>query len=406
MGPGAQVYMNGARILVGLYAKTCAIQPMLTVDNVYCDCRNNGSCLLGHSVGINDIGVTNPVLRIVNGGTVCLTSAQMGYGSTSARSFITVAATNGTFQTVGSGHYLTRMWNRNNSGARAYYRFKDSRMYLDGTVNYIGGGIDLDFDNSVLATSSGGLVALTGEDDRPCGTLAFRNGSTFAYGGFTENSINKNLTFAFDDAELLLHQDRASATLAASGSGYVHYELRGAGAVLKPASGATYTINAKMEGTGGLVVDGEGTVAFGANTAQFTGALDVRQGTADFSANGGAAAFTAAKGAGTVSGATMGAVTLPVTLLGDGTVSNVLTFADCTLGGRVTVDFGRTAQTAFTAPYPRNLLVARYSGATAPAAVGWRMASSGVDGYRGKFTFADGEVRMSVLPAGFAINFR
>ena len=102
----------------------------------------------------------------------------------------------------------------------------------------------------------------------------------------------------------------------------------------------------------------------------------------------------------------MGAVTLPVTLQPDGTVSNVLTFANCTLGGRVTVDFGRTAQTAFTAPYPRNLLVARYSGTTAPAAVGWRMASSGVDGYRGKFTFADGEVRMSVLPAGFAINFR
>ena len=132
-------------------------------------------------------------------------------------------------------------------------------------------------------------MALTGEGDRPWGTLAFRNGSTFAYGGFTENSIAKDLTFAFDDAELLLHKNRASATLAASGSGHVRYEMRGAGAVLKPASGATYTINAKLEGTGGLVVDGVGTVAFGANSAQFTGALDVRQGIADFSANGGAA---------------------------------------------------------------------------------------------------------------------
>ena len=102
----------------------------------------------------------------------------------------------------------------------------------------------------------------------------------------------------------------------------------------------------------------------------------------------------------------MGDVTLPVTLLPDGTVSNVLTLADCTLGGRVTVDFGRTAQTAFTAPYPRNLLVARYSGTTAPTAVGWRMEGSGLAGYRGKFTFADGEVRMTVLPAGFAIDFR
>ena len=102
----------------------------------------------------------------------------------------------------------------------------------------------------------------------------------------------------------------------------------------------------------------------------------------------------------------MGAVTLPVTLLSDGTVSNVLTFADSAFTGRVTVDFGRTPQTAFTTPYPRNLLVARYSGTTNPAAVGWRMTGSGLDGYRGKFTFADGEVRMTVLSAGFAIDFR
>ncbi len=407
-GAGAEVDMTYARIIIGLYAKTCAVQPVLTVDNVYCDCLNNGSIFLGHSVGMNNIGVTNPVLRIVNGGTVRITSAQMGYNSTTSKSYITMVASNGTFLVNGSGHYLTRMWGEN--GAKAYYRFKDSRMYLNGEVNYIGGGIDLDFDNSVFSSSSGGLVALTtetGNANRPRGVLAFRNGSRFAFGGFSETSaINKNLTFAFDDAELQLHKDRASATLAApTYSGYVHYEMRGAGAVLKPASGATYTINAKLEGTGGLVVDGAGTVAFGANSAQFTGTLDVRQGFADFSANGGAASFTAAKGAGTVSGATMGDVTLPVTLLPEGTVSNVLTFVNCTCSGRVTVDLGRTAENPLEMPYPQNLLVARYTG-TAPDVVRWRMTGSGVPELRGKCVAQNGEIRMRVYRAGFMVNFR
>ena len=404
-GPNAKVDMTSARtFLVGLYTKTCAVQPMLTVDNVYCDCQNNGSTFIGHSVGANNIGVTNPVLRIVNGGKVRISGAQIGYGSTSARSFVTIAATNGTFQATDSGHYLTRMYGDN--GAKAYYRFEDSRMYLDGVVNYIGGGIDLDFDNSVLSSSSGGLVTLSTEQsnaNRSNGVLAFRNGSTLAFGGFSElTSMNKELIFAFDNAEIMLHKDRASATLAASTTGHVHYEMRGVGAVLKPASGATYTINATMEGSGGFVVDSPGTVAFGANSAQFTGTLDVRQGTVDFAANGVAASFTAAKGAGTVSGASMGSLTLPIELLPNGTSSNSLMFANCTFGGGVKVDLGRTAETALARPYPENVLVARYTG-TAPAVGSWRLVGTGVKGVRGKFTAANGEVRMNVKSAGVVL---
>ena len=397
-GVGAKADMSYSRVLIGLYAKTCAVQPALTVDNVSVNGSNITDCFLGHSVGQNNIGVTNPVLRIVNGGKVSITSAQMGYGSTSSRSFITMVASNGTFIATGASHYLTRMYN--SEGAKAYYRFKDSRHYLDGGAGKIGGGIDLDFDNSVFSTSSGGLVVLSAESDRPRGTLVFRNGSIFAYGGFTEtDSMNNDLVFAFDDAELVLHADRASATLAATTYGHVRYEMRGAGAVLKPASGATYTINAKLEGAGGLVVDGAGNVALGANSAQFTGTLDVRQGTADFSANGANAALTAVKGAGTVSGATFGSVVLPITLLPDGSASNVVTFAGCTFAGTVRVDLGRTAENPLAKPYPQGVVVARYTGA-APDVSGWRLVGTGVKGLRGKFTAANGEVRMGVESSG------
>ena len=102
----------------------------------------------------------------------------------------------------------------------------------------------------------------------------------------------------------------------------------------------------------------------------------------------------------------MGAVTLPVTLLGDGTVSNVLTFADCTFAGRVTVDFGRTEEDAFAKPYPSNLLVARYSGTTDPAVANWRMVGSGLKGHRGVFTAANGEIRMTVSPTGMIVIFK
>ena len=411
-GSGANVSMVGARVLVGLYAKTCAAQPMLTVDNVYLDCLSS-HWFLGHSVGMNDIGVTNPVLRILNGGKIRITSSQIGYNSRTSRSFVTLAATNGTFLVTGTGHYLTRM-NGSIGGAMAYYRFRDSSLHLDGAVNYIGGGIDLDFDNSVFSTSSGGLVALTGESDRPWGTLAFRNGSTFAYGGFTEaSSMNKNLTFAFDDAELLLHRDRATAALAASTHGHVHYEMRGAGAVLRPADGAAYTINAKLEGTGGLVVAGAGTVALASGTYAFTGTSDVRSGTLDLSSAGELVnpRFAATSGGGVISGATLNQPRLAIALSDAWENTNgVPTFANCSFAGRVTVDAGRTAANPLALPPDeahQPVAVVRFSGSTSADVSSWRLVNTGGRGVRGRFYLVDGTVCLTPAPPpGATITIR
>ncbi|MBR3221341.1 MAG: hypothetical protein IKF72_03845 [Kiritimatiellae bacterium] len=401
-GADAGVSMIGARVLIGLYSKTCAAQPMLTVDNVYLDCLSS-HWFLGHSVGANNIAVTNPVLRIINGGKVRITSSQIGYNSTSSRSYVTLAATNGTFLVSGFDHYLTRM-NGSVGGARAYYKFKDSNLYLDGTVNKIGGGIDLDFDNSVFSTSAGGTVALTGESDRPWGTMLFRNGSVFAYGGFTENSINKNLTFAFDDSELKLDASRASATLVASGSGKVHYEMRGAGAVLKPASGATYTINAPLEGEGGLVLAGEGTLALASGKYAFSGTCDVRSGTLDLSAAGSISnpRFAATTGGGTVSSAVLNQATVAIALSDAWENTNgIPTFANCTFSGKVKVDAGRTASNPLAMPAAsasQPVAIARFSGTTAADLSAWRLVNTGDRMVRGEFTLVDGTVYLTPAP--------
>ena len=255
---------------------------------------------------------------------------------------------------------------------------------------------------------------MSAESDRPRGTLAFRNGSTFAYGGFTEtSSMNKNLTFAFDDAELLLHKDRATATLAAPTYNYVHYEMRGAGVVLKPANGATYTINAKLEGTGGLVIAGEGTVALANGTYAFTGTSDVRAGTLDLTSAGALTnpRFAATTGAGVISGGTLNRPTLAIALSDAwGNTNGIPTFANCSFVGRVTVDAGRTAVNPLVLPPDaarQPVAVARFSGTTSADVSSWRIVNTGDREVRGRFSLVDGTVYLTPAPPfGMTITLR
>ena len=245
---------------------------------------------------------------------------------------------------------------------------------------------------------------LTGESDRPWGTMLFRNGSVFAYGGFTENSISKTLTFAFDDAELKLDASRASATLEASSSGMVRYEMRGVGAVLKPASGATYTINAPLEGDGGLVLAGEGTVTLTSGTYTFTGICDVRSGTFDLSAVGSISIprFAATAGGGTVSGGTLAGMTLAVALADDWSNTNgIPTFANCTISGGVKVDVGRTASNPLVLPAEaarQPVAVARLSGTTTANLTTWKLKNTGNREVGGRFSLVGDTIYLTPAP--------
>lgn len=391
-------------IILGAPTTSSSAQASLTIDKTFF--VSWGEFYPGHTATVNNHN-THPVLRVLNGGTFHANSGVMpGYSCTSDKVSMTFALTNGTYRLAAADTYLTR--GRIDASDSTYivvrYLMNDSRLYVNNSV-LVGGSILIDADNGSFVGGYGNvpMTLKWAEVNRTYGEIRARNGSTLALGAINEaSSQNRDITFAFNDAEWLYDSEHGDKTWPASTTGHTLYEMRGKGVILKPALGHTFTTLAPFRGTGGLIVDGEGTVAFGADTAQFTGTLDVRQGAADFSSNGGAAAFKSAKGAGTVSGATMGSLTLPIELLPNGTSSNSLMFANCTFGGGVKVDLGRTAETALARPYPENVLVARYTG-TAPAVGSWRLVGTGVKGVRGKFTAANGEVRMNVESAGVVL---
>jgi hypothetical protein len=104
-------------------------------------------------------------------------------------------------------------------------------------------------------------------------------------------------------------------------------------------------------------------------------------------------------GAGTVAGGTLQDPVLnPAFDAAWASANGVLTLAsDCAVSGRLRVDLGYEAETPLPAPYPTDVLVARYQGATPPDVADWGvLRTAGTRGLRGVFTAADGEIRMTV----------
>ena len=189
--------------------------------------------------------------------------------------------------------------------------------------------------------------------------------------------------------------------------------MRGAGVVLKPVNGATYTINAKLEGAGGLAIAGEGTVALANGTYAFTGTSDVRAGTLDLTSAGALTnpRFAATTGAGVISGGTLNRPTLAIALSDAwGNTNGIPTFANCSFVGRVTVDAGRTAVNPLALPPDaarQPVAVARFSGTTSADVSSWRIVNTGDREVRGRFSLVDGTVYLTPAPPlGMTITLR
>lgn len=87
------------------------------------------------------------------------------------------------------------------------------------------------------------------------------------------------------------------------------------------------------------------------------------------------------------------------------TDENVPTQDGVTLSGAVSVDFGRADGDPLPAPYPADLVVAKYTGAD-PDVSSWKVIGTGRRSIKGRFTAADGQVKATLSRNGCVLIFR
>jgi hypothetical protein len=292
-----------------------------------------------------------------------------------------------------------------------------NHFYLQGRFDvcvnntYIGGG-----NSSGERTAEPVRVRVdTYNAAHPGGTFALRGGSVLS--AYFENMWKPTnpIEFIWDDAEWRWSAALGDYTFAASSvnTDLFKFTMEGRGIVLKPAAGATFTTEVPFTGAGGMCNAGAGTVKFASGTYKFTGPCEVASGAKVDLLDAGVVSGAAFKGAGTVFGGNFSGVTkiMLSNVADDWIVPEVTTFENCAFGGRVLVDFGRSADN----PLDEDLIargsiaVAKFSGA-APDVSGWKVkaGSTGLKFIGGTFSVDEekGEVRMTPCSVGTVIVVR
>ncbi|MDD4017337.1 MAG: autotransporter-associated beta strand repeat-containing protein [Kiritimatiellae bacterium] len=330
--------------------------------------------------------------------------------------------------------YLTGTWADNTAAAAklivdgatvsAYYRFNPHNSSFTGVTpkGYFSNGAklltpfvelhkncEMYFTNSVMAAEyTSGTYAfstMSHYEDQPS-RWTFVAGSTLYLNSITRKSSNTGSTateLRFDDAEWIpatgdydFNADlKVSETLVDPA---VKIVSLGTGLVLAPPADATWTM-CKLEGEGGFVKRGEGTVTFNGTNAQFLGVTKVASGTLDLDAS----VWTNAKicgGAGMIANGTLSQPTIALCVseaAGAWSADGVPHFGStCSLNGRTKVDVGGVA-----IPIGKSLIVANYSG-SAPDVSAWKLI--GVPDSGGAFTAMGGQITMTVVDtAGFIL---
>ena len=147
---------------------------------------------------------------------------------------------------------------------------------------------------------------------------------------------------------------------------------------------------------------GEGSVKFAAGAYKFTGPCEVAEGATVDLSDAGSVSDAAFSGTGTVLGGTFAGKTRIVLsdAADDWSGASAPTFDACSFGGRVIVDFGRTAEDPLDDPdtSAASVVVAKFVNGT-PDVSGWRLKSSstGLRSVGGTFSVdaERGEVRMA-----------
>ena len=418
------VCANGA-VSIGMNATNMDenAQARLTIDGATFDNATvslSSKMAVGAGTSLQYSRQFTPTLAVVNGGFLKTYKLVVGYDTYGGSGrHATLLVTNSTVYASGNMQLSASVAADNAAVTRA----KNSDLLTAGNF-YMQGAFDVEVDGTFVgkgnATGARLLapVAMRVDDynkQQPGGTFALRNGSVLsAYFENMQHPTNP-IKFIWNDSEWRWANPLGSYTFAASSvnTSLFTFEMEGAGIVLKPAAGATFTTEVPFTGEGGMRNLGSGTVKFAADTYKFTGACEVAEGATVDLSDAGTVTGATFKGVGTVSGGAFSGKTriLLTGVADDWTGAEVPTFDGCSFGGTVWIDFGRSAENPLDDPAPDagGVVVAKFANGT-PDVSGWKLLSSstGVRSVRGTFAVdaAAGEVRMTPEHVGAILIVR
>ena len=353
-------------VCVGLPTLNGTVQPELVVDNATLSVDKTSRWLiLGLGCRATHSFVATPTLTALNGAVVDVQKLYVGACYASRVGFAAQANFDGSTLAV-----RTQLSANSNASTDtdAVYRFRN------GSVCEL----------AKLQLSATAHFSVSGGSTFKCGGYDFPSGGT------------PRLALAFDGGEWLLGDGDATLSFATWPNLAFTLEANGEGLVLAPPESATWTLSPQVTGTGGIVKRGAGTVVLAQGEA-CTGTNRCESGVLAFA--GTAVTGCAVAGAGTFADATVHKAVLALSVNGDLEADEIPTFADCTLG-RMTVDLGRTAENPLPLVLSQPIVVAHYTGSTAPRAGDFRLKGTGRGDTMGTFEVSGGEIRLTGYAPG------
>jgi hypothetical protein len=419
-------------VMVGLQTDIGTVQPALTVDGAKASFSQGTRFLLGGLQTTSSMA-HRPRFTVRNGAYVSVGVFTAGQGLKDA-----------TFS--GAGAYpTTTVENATVSfgSFRGSYYYKcyhalvatNSTVYCNKIETY--GPNNLDVAGSVMQKNAAGdciEAALNGFGE---GTWNFRNGSRLSLSKLTPGEsflkYTIGITMSFDGATWETGGG-TNPTFHLQGADRFRFRTVGAGLTLPVASGKTVNVARAISGDGPVVKTGDGALVFETQgtwdstittktplenpvSLAFGGELDVWAGTVSVESGAcrqGGAYRTAAGTSIDFGGNAVGAASFAgegsfssfsasgAKIVSDGEGAAVPQFSSASFGGTTRVDFGCTSESPFDWQGVENLPVARFVGA-APDLSGWRVSGIGIGNVGGKFSFADGVVRVTLVSKGCII---
>ena len=411
-GEGAKVNVGGI-CDVGISTRTGTVQPGLVLDNVFLHQTKwpNNWFFLGH--GINSAAAANPhsgdfakapYVELTNNATLKCSQFEIGRlcAGTDVKARLVVDGS--TFNPVNwfaPGEADTQ-------GQKPEIVFRNgSKLYTRSIL--LRTDLDIDFDNTVIANSEFestlGLLPIkiapltTVSVSSFTGTYNFRNKSVFHCNVIDPRSLNvaiyRPLTLNFDDSTWIPTNQVMDFTFEWPVPERVLIAVTNIGLHLPVPAASTWTMNQPVKGTGGVVMDGEGTLKFGSGAVAYTGVTRLDSGTVDLSSAGDVAALTIS-GGGTLKDATVGALTLQ-TAMEDGEPVSVPTL-DGVTARRRTIDFqGQLSEAEVKAL--SNVVIGHYAG-TEPGGAKWRIVGTPLTNARGQVAYENGDIVLQSVSAG------